>query len=89
MLFVILRFSFRLDIETSAYSPTELDDNFFYIRYPRATSEPPDALKKPAANIIDQKPPTAPVISINKPDFSKHTPPCQKFIPEASECLIK
>lgn len=80
----------RLDIEQSAFSPTELDESFLYIHLPRAASEPVEQPSK--ITLVDQKPPpaTAPVTAA-RPDFSKHTPPCQKFIPETSkhcECLV-
>lgn len=76
---------FRLDIDQSAFSPTEIDDSFLYIRYPRATSEPLEQASK--ITTVDQKlPTTAPIVNF-KPDFSKHTPPCQKFISYQSSKL--
>lgn len=75
---------FRLDINQSAFSPTELDDTFLYIHLPRASSEPVEQQSN-KISIVNSQPATAPITSITKPDFTKHTAPCQKFIPETSK----
>jgi hypothetical protein len=70
----------RLDFEQSAFSPTELDDSFiyYYRNKTRGFSEPPG--KTVTATLAkNQQPCTAPV-NDKRPDFSKHTPYCQKFL---------
>lgn len=79
---IFLFFIYRLDFDQSTFSPPENDDSFFYIRYPRATSEPPKKNLIANAENFVQQPSTAPLST--KPDFTKHTAPCQKFIPETS-----
>ena len=75
----------KLDMETANFSPTELDDSFFYIRYPRALSEPvePPPQQQQSQQNTMQPPSSAPISdAIKKPDFSKHTIPCQRFLAE-------
>ena len=74
----------KLDMESSTFSPTELDDSFFYIRYPRASSEPVQSV----VTTKTQMPSTAPADPMKKPDFSKHTLPCQKFLVETAGQLL-
>ncbi|RZC18418.1 uncharacterized protein BDFB_001054 [Asbolus verrucosus] len=76
----------RLDFEQSAFSPTELDDSFiyYYRNKTRGFSEPPKTIATTANLVENQQSYTAP-INGNKPDFSKHTPSCQKYLKNSAD----
>ncbi|EEZ98200.1 uncharacterized protein LOC655336 isoform X1 [Tribolium castaneum] len=64
----------RLDFEQSAFSPTELDDSFMYYYRSKTRGFNDTQNQTLAANLKDKNWTGA------QPDFSKHTPYCQKFL---------
>lgn len=69
--------SCRFDFEQSAFSPTELDDSFmFYYRHPKNENSDTKSSKIITSNLPDN----IQVTTINGQDFSKHPPPCQKYL---------
>ncbi|KAK9694413.1 hypothetical protein QE152_g33566 [Popillia japonica] len=84
----------RLNFDQTAFSPPENDDSFLYIRYNRMpgaaasniTTNTNNGQFTPAIEIIPKQSPTVVTLANNTAptaDFSKHTAPCKKFIPNS------
>lgn len=79
----------RFDFDQSAFSPTELDDSFMfhYRQKPAAVYQDVTDAKMISSNIPEIK-----VEAMNKNlDFSKHPPPCQKYLKNIGKyfsCLL-
>lgn len=70
----------RFDLDQSAFSPTELDDTFmFHYRHPRNTENADTNIQSKI--ITSNLPENIQVTTVKKnQDFSKHPPPCQKYL---------
>lgn len=77
----------KFDFDQSAFSPTELDESFmFYYRHPQGGVRATDS-KIIASNLPD----SINISQVNKnknPDFSKHPPPCQKYLQDLNNVSI-
>nr|CAD7597766.1 unnamed protein product [Timema genevievae] len=85
-------YTFGCDVQ-EPFSPPSNDDNFFYLRYPKVSSQKQqqqpgysvlksEIRRQPEPLIVRPQPSSPP----NKPkDFSQHPLPCQQFIPNAPE----
>ncbi|XP_031847457.1 uncharacterized protein LOC116433467 [Nomia melanderi] len=89
----------RFDFDESTFSPPSHDDNFFYIRYPKAQNELSVSQEfRPIDKVFgEQNIDTASNVKVeqqlvpeSKPrssqeiDFSKHPLPCQPFVPTSA-----
>ncbi|GJQ72594.1 hypothetical protein Trydic_g1259 [Trypoxylus dichotomus] len=87
------RMNDRLNFDQNAFSPPENDDSFLYIRYNRVpgassinnTTTTTNGQFTPKIEVVP-KPLSTVVVSATSTattDFSKHTAPCKKFIPNS------
>ncbi|XP_076651630.1 uncharacterized protein LOC143358397 isoform X1 [Halictus rubicundus] len=89
----------RFDFDDSTFSPPSHDDNFFYIRYPKAQNELPVSqefrpidkvfgeqnIGSSASNAkVEQQLVPESRRSNQEIDFSKHPLPCQPFVPNSA-----
>ncbi|CAH0553164.1 unnamed protein product [Brassicogethes aeneus] len=73
----------KFDLDQSTFSPTELDDSFmYYFRHPQASAERRGSGQKIISSTGGGTNITVTNVTKNnsKQDFSKHPPPCQKFM---------